>query len=135
MPGPLRAVAGRFGAFQHVEPEAWIRPTGRTAPARDLFVARVVGESMNRRIPGGSFCVFRAPAIAPLEGKIVLAQHRGLDDPEQGGQYTVKRYRNAGRTVRLEPLSTSRRYRPAILSDKDLEGLSVLAEVVEVLRP
>ena len=31
----LRAVAGSFGAFQEVQPESWVRPNGRTRPARD----------------------------------------------------------------------------------------------------
>ena len=58
----LRAAAGGFGGDEKlVEPEAWVRPNGRTKPAPGLFVAQVVGESMNRRIPNGAYCVFRHP--------------------------------------------------------------------------
>ena len=128
----LEAAAGAFGRFEEVRPEAWVATRGRTQPAPGLFVARVVGESMNRRIPSGSYCIFRAPPSEPLEGRIVLAQHRRLEDPDHGGQYTVKVYARDGRSVRLEPRSTSRRYRA--ISLRKGEGLSILAELVEVLR-
>jgi phage repressor protein C with HTH and peptisase S24 domain len=67
----LKVAAGRFSGEQqaHEVPGNqtfdahefdWVElPRGRK-PARDLFVAQVVGESMNRRIPNGSFCLFRA---------------------------------------------------------------------------
>jgi transcriptional regulator with XRE-family HTH domain len=103
----LEAAAGAFGRFEEVRPEAWVATRGRTHPAPGLFVARVVGESMNRRIPSGSYCIFRAPPAEPLGGKIVLAQHRRIEDPDHGGQYTVKSYERDGRSVRLEPLSTT----------------------------
>jgi DNA-binding XRE family transcriptional regulator len=128
----LEAAAGAFGRFEEVRPEAWVATRGRTQPAPGLFVARVVGESMNRRIPSGSYCIFRAPPVEPLGGKIVLAQHRRIEDPDHGGQFTVKSYERDGRSVRLEPLSTSRRYRA--ISLRSPEGLSIVAELVEVLR-
>jgi len=131
----LRAVAGRFGAFEEVEPEAWVKPGGRTRPAKGLFVAQVIGESMNRRIPSGSFCIFRAPPLAPLEGKIVLAQHRAFHDPEHGGHYTVKRYEVRGSQIRLMPASSSRRYRPLVFSGRQAAELLIVAEMVEVLGP
>ena len=129
----LRAVAGRFGALQTVEPEAWVAPRGRTLPAQSLFAARVIGESMNRRIPIGSYCIFRIPASAPLNGKIVLVQHRHIEDPESGGQYSVKRLKITSTVLRLESLSTSRLYRPMIFRGRKREELTILAELVEVL--
>ena len=57
-----------------------------------LFVAQVVGESMNRRIPNGSWCLFRANPAGTRAGKVVVAQHRTIHDPELGGSYTVKLY-------------------------------------------
>lgn len=127
----LRAAAGRFGSSQQVEPAAWVTPRG-LRPQKSLFVARVTGESMNRRIPSGSFVVFRAPPRMPLQGKIVLAQHRSIADPDHGGQYTVKLLETKGSATRLLPLSTSRRYRPIVLRPAD--DLTVIAELVKVLR-
>src|SRR5439155_10842728 len=45
----LQAAAGGFGSVQEPEPESWVVPHGRWRSAPGLFVAQVVGESMNRR--------------------------------------------------------------------------------------
>jgi transcriptional regulator with XRE-family HTH domain len=130
----LRAVAGKFGGFQQVEPLGWVAPRARTKPAQGLFVARVIGESMDLRISPGAYCLFRAPPAAPLDGKIVVAQLRGSSDPEHGGKYTIKSYREvwkAGRqTAQLRPLSKSRKF-PAIPVTPEV---SVVAELVEILK-
>ena len=47
---------------------------------------------MNCRIPNGAWCVWRLDPTGTLQGKVVLAQGRGIEDPEHGGQYTVKLY-------------------------------------------
>ena len=46
----LAVAAGSFGEVQAPETEAWVMPHGRVRPAAGLFVAQVVGESVNRRI-------------------------------------------------------------------------------------
>jgi phage repressor protein C with HTH and peptisase S24 domain len=56
-----------------------------------MFVAKVVGKSMEPRIPDGSYCVFAAPVQGTRQGKIVLAQLRDQADPEGGERYTLKR--------------------------------------------
>jgi transcriptional regulator with XRE-family HTH domain len=132
----LRAVAGRFGGFQQVEPLGWVAPRARTRPAQGLFVARVIGESMDLRIPAGAYCLFRAPPAPPLNGKIVVAQLRGAGDPEHGGEYTIKSYREVRRAGRvsaaeLRPLSRSRRFPPLPVTP----DVTVVAELVEVLQP
>jgi len=129
----LRAAAGRFGAFEEAQPQAWVLPRSRRRPEEGLFVAQVVGESMNRTIPNGSFCIFRAPPRSPLQGKIVLAQHRSVHDPEYGGHYTVKRYQSRRGEIRLSPMSSSRRYRPLLFRQPQEAELAVVAELIEVL--
>ena len=57
-----------------------------------MFVAQVVGKSMESTIPDGSYCLFAAPVEGTRHGKIVLDQHRDGADPETGQRYTVKRY-------------------------------------------
>ncbi|HVL52374.1 MAG TPA: hypothetical protein VM754_12835, partial [Actinomycetota bacterium] len=47
-----------------------------------LFVARVEGESMNRRIPHGAHCVFRHPVPGSRNGKVVLVEYRDIIDPD-----------------------------------------------------
>jgi transcriptional regulator with XRE-family HTH domain len=138
----LKAAAGRFGAQQQVEPEGWVRPLGRTRPGKDLFVAQVVGESMRRRIPNGAYCLFRHPVAGSRNGRVVLAQHRQIHDPDHGGRYTVKVYRarkerakEGGRTVevRLEPDTDAPGYRPIVFRGLEEDELTIVAEVVEVL--
>jgi hypothetical protein len=64
-----------------------------------MFVAKVVGHSMEDAIPDGSWGLFRlfaagvAPPSTALDGKRVIVQLRAQADPETGGQYTLKRWR------------------------------------------
>jgi uncharacterized protein len=57
-----------------------------------MFVTRVVGESMNKRIIKDSWCLFKANLGGSRNGKIVIVQHRDIEDPYHGGTYTVKTY-------------------------------------------
>ena len=92
----LRVAATRFGEGHAVdngrpgEEEAWLRmPEGlRLAPG--MFVARVVGRSMEPLIPDDSLCVFRANVTGSRKGKYVLVEKFGENDFE--ARYTVKRY-------------------------------------------
>jgi len=138
----LKAAAGNFSGSQEVEPEAWVVPGGRSKPATGLFVAQVVGESMNRRIPNGAYCVFRTPVEGSRDGRVVLVQHREIADPEHGGTYTVKIYRrqpgDAGPertgTVLLEPDSTDPRFEPIAVTIEVGDEMAVIAELAEVLN-
>ncbi len=130
----LAAAAGGFGNGRAVEPDAWVDPRGRVRPAEGLFVAQVVGESMNRRIPNGAFCVWRAPVEGARTGRVVLVESRELADPETGGSYTVKLYTRATpETVRLHPDSDDESFEPIELAAHDDADVRVIAELVEVL--
>jgi type I restriction enzyme R subunit len=138
----LRAAAGAFGTGREVEAEAWVAPHGRTAPASGVFVAQVVGESMNRRIPNGAFCVFRAPVVGSRQGRVLLVQHHDIADPDTGGSYTVKLYESSRETdgdgswrhseIRLRPDTDAPGYEPIVLGG-DADDLRVVAELIEVL--
>jgi hypothetical protein len=90
----LRFAAGTFSETQALEDGAddWVAIPDWVRPQPGLFVAQVVGESMNRRIPNGAWCLFRANPAGSRQGKVVVVQHRSIEDPETGGQYTVKIY-------------------------------------------
>ena len=116
---------------------------GHTKPAPDIFVAQVVGESMNRRIPNRAWCVWRLNPAGSRQGKVVLAQHRDIQDPEHGGQYTVKVYESEKqktddggwrhRRVTLKPDSTDPAFQPIVLENLEEGELTIVAELVEVL--
>jgi SOS-response transcriptional repressor LexA len=92
----LKFAAGHFSEPQALEEGAsdWVALPEWVKPQPGLFVAQVVGESMNKRIPSGAWCLFRAHPQGTRNGKIVVVQHRSISDPETGGSYTIKRYRS-----------------------------------------
>jgi SOS-response transcriptional repressor LexA len=142
----LQAAAGRWGPERDVEtePEEWIEaPPDLRRLTEDMFVARVIGRSMEPLIPDGSLCVFRAGVAGGRQGKRVLVANLG----EPGDQrFTVKRYESVKRRVDddreqhvrviLHPLnpefdSWELDYEPF---DQDSSGrVKVLAEFVGVL--
>jgi type I restriction enzyme R subunit len=132
----LAVAAGGFGDMQSPEPEAWVAPNGRVSPAPGYFVAQVVGESMNRRIPNGAYCVWRAPVEGSRTGRVVLVESRHIADPETGGSYTVKIYeRVASDAVRLLPDTDATGFEPIELMLGDAREVRVVAELIEVLPP
>jgi phage repressor protein C with HTH and peptisase S24 domain len=151
----LSAAAGRFSDAQELDEVAqadeirrpeefrWIELPQEFRSRRGLFVARVVGESMNRRIPNGSWCLFRLAPQGTRQGKVVLVQLRDSTDPETGGHYTVKLYESEKRmtpdgqwrhsVIVLRPDSTSPAFEPITLDPNEADRLRVIAELVAVL--
>lgn len=142
----LRFAAGAFSDTQALEDgaEVWVALPDWVRAQPGLFVAQVVGESMNRRIPNGSWCLFRANPPGTREGKVVVVQHRSIADPETGGRYTVKLYASEKvleedggwrhQRITLRPDSDRPGFEPLEidLGDGD-DGFSVAAEMLMVL--
>jgi len=134
----LEAAAGYFGSGHEVDQQGWIQVDGRLNG--DMFVTRVVGRSMEPRIPDGALCVFRRITAGSRQGKVVLVQHRDIADPDTGGAFTVKVYERKPHeddgerrgSVTLRPLNTD--YESIVISDIDLEDVAVIAEFVDVLE-
>lgn len=142
----LRFAAGAFSDTQAMEEgtEDWVALPDWVRPQPGLFVAQVVGESMNRRIPNGSWCLFRANPAGTREGKVVVVQHRSIADPETGGRYTIKIYasekvqaKDGGwrhELVTLRPDSDQPCFEPITISVRGGEdGFLVVAEMLMVL--
>jgi len=47
---------------------------------------------MNKKIPNGSYCLFKQDEGGSRNGKIVLAEHYSIQDADFGAGYTVKEY-------------------------------------------
>jgi len=90
----LRFAAGGFSLPQLARDARWVELPDYLQARPDLFVARVDGESMNRVIPNGSWCLFRANPMGSRQGKIVVIETQEFGDPELGGRFTIKRYRS-----------------------------------------
>lgn len=143
----LRFAAGLFSDVQMLEERAsdWVALPDWIRPQPGLFVAQVIGESMNRRIPNGAWCLFRGNPSGTRQGKVVVVQHRGISDPDTGGRYTVKLYASekipaegggwAHERITLRPDSDQPGFEPIVLQvDGDEEGFVVVAEMLMVLE-
>lgn len=141
---PLKAAAGAFGDPQRIEDDdfEWVEVGSRHRLRPGMFVAQIVGKSMEPAIPDGAWCLFRAPVEGTRQGKTVLVQLRDATDPETGQRYTVKRYESEKtRTgdswrhecITLKPLNSD--FEPIELTGTDDGQLQVVAEMVEVLTP
>jgi phage repressor protein C with HTH and peptisase S24 domain len=133
----LKAAATKFGEEREVDSEGWVKAPEQLRITADMFVARVVGRSMEPRIPDGSLCVFRKGVVGSRQGKLVLVERFGVTDTS--ARYTIKKYTSQKRqseeggwehaSVRLEPLN------------KEFEGFElkegeaqVIAEFIQVLE-
>ncbi|HXH23608.1 MAG TPA: S24 family peptidase, partial [Vicinamibacterales bacterium] len=136
----LKIAAGSFGDDQEPEFDSWVEIKASRPLQRGMFVAQVTGRSMEPLIPDGAFCLFQRKAPALRDGMIAAVQLHGLEDPEHGGRYTVKKLavtterdpatgEMRRRTV-LEPLNPE--CRPIEVSDESGD-IRLVAEFVEVL--
>jgi len=126
----LAAAAGAFGAGRAVEPIDRVVPRSGVIARPGMFVARVVGHSMEPLIPDGAYCLFSLAGGRLVSGRVVLVQLRDDADPETGGAYTVKRLRvDARGRPRLVPENSDF---DEIVPDSRRD-VRVVAELVAVL--
>lgn len=141
---PLKAAAGAFSDPQLVADNSfeWVELDSERRLRPGMFVAQVVGRSMEPGIENGAYCLFAAPVTGSREGRTVLVQLRDAADPETGHRYTVKRYESEKTrvgdswrhtTITLRP--TNPAYAPIVLEDVEESTFQVIAEVVDVLGP
>ncbi|MCX5787380.1 MAG: DUF2075 domain-containing protein [Elusimicrobia bacterium] len=137
----LAAAAGGFSESQSPRPLGWIKAEIGRKLAEDMFVARVKGRSMEPLIPDGSYCVFRRDPGGTRDGKIVLVEYSGLQDPDTGMRYTVKKYKSekeylddgTWRHKRIILSSVNREYKDIELMDVPGHAFRVAAEFVACL--
>jgi phage repressor protein C with HTH and peptisase S24 domain len=131
----LAVAAGRFLENREVSAEGWEEAPPDLKITPQMFVARIVGRSMEPKIPDGSLCVFRHGVTGSRQGRLVLVERMGAGANDR---YTVKRYRSEKRQteegwsharITLEPLNPE-------FESWDLaaeEDFRVIAEFVRVL--
>jgi len=141
----LKIAAGHFSGEQQVDFDdlEWAELPEAFRAQHGFFVAQVVGESMNRRIPNGAWCLFRANPVGSRQGKVVVVQHREISDTDTGGHVTVKVYESKKvsdqegewrhSAIILRPDSTLSHYQPIVLKPDQAEQLIVVAELIAVL--
>ncbi len=109
--------------------------------APGMFVAQVLGQSMEPLVPSGSYCLFRPVPGGTKEGRRLLVWHSGVTDPETGGQFTLKAYSSEKgfdedggvqqTKITLRPLNEA--FMPIQLYPSDENAVRVIAELVRVL--
>jgi len=141
----LKLAAGMFSEVQSFDNDAveWVALPDIYRPQPGMFIAQVVGESMNRRVPNGSWCLFRVNPQGTRVGKVVVAEHRSIDDPESGGSYTVKVYSSektkspdggwSHAVVTLSPDSTDPKFKPLVFGSESVGEVRIIAEMISAL--
>lgn len=138
----LKAAAGALSEPQDARQIDWVELPDRYTPSPDYFVCQVKGESMNRKIPNGSYCLFRKDLGGSRAGKIVLVQHRDIQDTDNGAGFTVKEY-SSKKTIRgdrafpekiiLKPLSDDPVFEDIVFTEETAKELKVVGIFVAVL--
>jgi DUF2075 family protein len=139
----LKVAAGNFSDYQAIENFDLVELPEHIRVTEGCFVAQVVGESMNRRIPSGSWCLFKTNPGGSREGKIVLVQHRDIQDQDTGGQFTIKEYHSEKVTsdedswahyrIVLKPKTNALGYKDIVLENDQTQELKVIGEFLTVL--
>ncbi|KJJ85520.1 restriction endonuclease subunit R [Candidatus Omnitrophus magneticus] len=136
----LQAVATNFGDEQHVQSLGWKKVASRKLN-KDMFIAKVVGKSMEPTITDGSYCIFRYERGGSRNGLVVLVESRLVSDPETNQKFTVKRYHSEKedlghgewRHKRIVLSPDNKDFKDIVIKDVEGESFRVIAEFVDVL--
>ncbi|MEJ2884367.1 DNA/RNA helicase domain-containing protein [Pedobacter sp. GR22-6] len=138
----ISVAAGDFSDLQGHSDLNWIELPMTISVKPGYFVCKVVGESMNKKIPNGAYCLFREDPGGSREGKIVLVQSTNIHDADFGSGYTVKEYHSekknnneewTHKAINLRPLSYSADYNAIELTENELTSFKVMGIFDQVL--
>ncbi|HEY9008252.1 MAG TPA: DNA/RNA helicase domain-containing protein [Ohtaekwangia sp.] len=138
----ISAAAGSFSDLQLHLSTQWIELPVNIAAREGYFVCQVVGESMNKRIPNGSYCLFRQDDGGSRNGKIVLVESTDFIDVEFGSRYTVKEYHSEKQldgdqwmhqSIVLKPLSNSSEFHEIRIDKNESSALRIVGLFERVL--
>ena len=107
------------------------------------FVCRVIGESMNKKIPNGAYCLFKEDEGGSRQGKTVLVECSNIQDKDFGAGYTVKEYHSEKKidengwnhqSITLMPLSTYETFENIELTGDELDSFKVVGIFDRVIK-
>jgi len=139
----ITAAAGNFSDLQIHSDFEWIELPFNVAVKEGYFVCKIEGESMNKIIPNGSYCLFKKDFGGSRNGKVVLVESMNIQDADFGAGYTIKEYHSTKntendqwnhQTIILKPLSYNIEYNNIELKDDELENLKVIGVFECVLK-
>ncbi len=138
----IYAAAGNFSDLQIHSNFDWIELPFNISIKKGYFVCKVKGESMNKKIPNGSYCLFKQDEGGSRNGKIILAEHFSIQDSDFGAGYTVKEYHSTKnieidnwehKSITLKPLSSNNEYKEINISNDQLNSFKILGIFERVL--
>ncbi len=136
------AAAGSFSELQAEKDFQEIEVEEKYAIDDRYFACKVIGESMNRRIPNGAICIFKKIEAGSRNGKIVLVENRDVQDPDFNSAFTVKTYSSQKRVTEdgwehteiiLKPNSYDDSYRDIIIDSENADSMSIVGEFIKVI--
>jgi len=131
----ISVAAGNFSDLQSHSELTWVEPPFNISVKKGNFICKVVGESMNKKIPNGSYCLFKQDEGGSRNGKIVLVESTNIHDSEFGSGYTVKEYHSkknvstdqwSHETIILKPLSDKEEYSEIELRNDEMNNFKVV---------
>lgn len=130
----LRIAAGSFSDGQSPEPIGFARVQG-APPQPGLFVAQVVGDSMDQVAPRGAWCLWQhvgAGGVPPVAvGEDIILRRPDQVDPELG-RFTFKRLLETPDGRKLAPVSQNAAHRAIGLSPgEDVQAVARFIAVVQ----
>ncbi|MDN6342943.1 MAG: DUF3427 domain-containing protein, partial [Lactococcus lactis] len=137
------AAAGSFSELQAEKDYTELEVAEKYSIDNDYFACKVIGESMNKRIPNGSTCIFKKYTGGSRNGKIVLVESRDIHDPDFNSGFTVKTYSSqksiteddwGHKEIVLKPNSYDESFKDIVLDEDNAEGMKVIGEFVNVLE-
>jgi DUF2075 family protein len=123
----IKVAATKFTDPQFYPEFSWVELPMQVTPREGYFIAQVIGESMNKRIPNMSYCLFEEYTAGGRNGEIVLAECTSIQDGDYGSGYTIKEYSSVKKynddsfeheSIILKPLSYDNNYENIVL-EKD----------------
>lgn len=139
----LKIAAGDFSELQQLDSTQWVSLPEGIRPSKEFFICQVVGESMNKVIPNGSYCLFKKYSGGSRNGQIVLVESSEIFDSDFGSSYTVKEYSSRKhidengwkhQSIVLKPLSNDESYENIILENNQLSSFKVIGTFESVLQ-
>jgi superfamily II DNA or RNA helicase/HKD family nuclease len=138
----IKGAAGYFSDLQVNLETQWITLSKPFNYSEDYFVCQVIGESMNKIIPSGSWCLFKKDSGGSRTGKIVLVHQTNIQDSDFGLGFTVKLYESnktvtedswSHTSIILKPQSTDSKFEDLVLTQDELVDFKVIGVFVKLL--
>ena len=135
---PLVDISAAAGSFSHLQlhtEKTWVELPMNISVKEGYFVCKVIGESMNKKIPNGSYCLFKQDVGGSRNGKIVLVKSTNFNNSEFGSNYTVKEYHSNKSintegwkhdSITLKPLSNIASFKNIELTEDDMNDFKIV---------